>query len=150
MNGRRLHGAGALLAAALLCACANDDADLFPDLGPTAAEVSLSRDVQPIFTANCALSGCHAGSAPQEGLSLEPGRLFDPQEGIVGVPSRQAPSRERVLPGRSDLSYLVNKIEGTQVSAGGSGERMPRNAPPLSDDAVRRIVDWIDQGANDN
>jgi hypothetical protein len=143
-------GAAALATVVVLMSCANDDADLFPDLGEPPAEVSLSRDVQPIFTASCALAGCHAGSAPQEEMTLEEGRLFDPQVGIVGVPSRQAPGRNRVLPGRSDLSYLVNKIEGTQVAAGGSGEQMPRNAPPLSDDAVRRIVDWIDQGARDN
>jgi hypothetical protein len=45
----------------------------------------------------------------------------------------------------------VNKIEGTQVAAGGSGGQMPAAGcclDPLTEiDPIKR---WIDQGAMDN
>jgi hypothetical protein len=39
--------------------------DLAPDT------VKLSKHIQPIFTANCAITGCHAGTSPKSGLNLE-------------------------------------------------------------------------------
>ena len=33
--------------------------------------VSFSRDVLPVFSRSCALSGCHSGARPQGGLSLD-------------------------------------------------------------------------------
>lgn len=38
--------------------------------------VRLSKHIQPIFTANCALSGCHAGASPVKKLTLENGKAW--------------------------------------------------------------------------
>jgi len=38
------------------------------------ATVSFSTQIQPIFTQNCAFSGCHAGTSPAAGLNLEDGK----------------------------------------------------------------------------
>ena len=147
-----LRGALLLAPALLLGGCANDEATLGVDLlGPTPSSmVSLQRDVQPIFTASCAVSGCHDSGSVSAGMTLEEGRLFDPIEGIVGVPSQEAPGVLRVKPGSSAESYLIHKLQGTQDSVGGEGDPMPQGGPPLSDPILQVIRDWIDQGALDN
>ena len=141
-----------LAPALLLCGCTNDDATLGTDLlGPTpSAMVSLQQDVQPIFTASCAVSGCHDAGSASAGMVLEEGRLFDPVEGIVGVPSQEAPAVVRVKSGSSAESYLIHKLQGTQDTVGGAGDRMPLGGEQLSDPTLQVIRDWIDQGALDN
>jgi len=144
-------------------ACSNKDAVLGvaePAAGPT---VSLGRDVQPIFSANCATAFCHGAplAAPMSLLAS------DTISSLVGVPSCEAPSFNRVETGNSAISYLAVKLEGTQstiLSAGGCapcnfdvgsvgdcGGRMPLSGPPyLSDAEIQLIRDWIDQGAKNN
>ena len=103
-------------------ACSNDDATLVVGLlRPGGGEVSLARDVQPIFDATCALSGCHAGSPAESSLNLEPGRAFDPVVGIVGVPSLQLSDMPRVTPSDPPLSYPFHKIAGPPIVVGGFG-----------------------------
>lgn len=151
-GGMRRTGFALLLLSGLFnLACSNDDATLVLGLtNPGGAEVSLARDVQPIFDASCARSGCHAGSEPQSSMSLEAGQAFDPTVGIVNVPSLGLPSMPRVTPSDPALSYLFHKIEGTHIDVGGDGDRMPAEAPPLPDSARTTIRRWIEQGATDN
>ena len=126
-------------------ACAGDGTGLDGDDG--GGEVTLSRDVQPIFTGNCALSGCHAGSSPQEGMSLAAGQAFS---NVVNVAARELPSMNRVTPNQPDDSYLVHKIQGTHLDVGGSGSRMPLDRSPLSQSDIDLIRDWIQAGAQSN
>jgi hypothetical protein len=147
----RMRGAALVVVATLLgfgaLRCTNDNAVLgtasltAPAPG---APISLQRDVQPILTANCALSGCHGGSAPQLGLDLQDGKSY---ASLVGVASVEIPSLLRVEPGSSGTSYLVLKIEGDPSILGG---RMPLSGSPLPSPEVQVIRDWIDQGAPDN
>ena len=144
---------GPLIVVAVLLShlgCVNDDADLLILPPMPGVPVSLQDDVQPIFTANCALVACHGGPPLGAGMSLAEGTLFDPVQGIVGVTSAQAPLLLRVKPGSSMESYLINKLEGTQASVGGSGLQMPQFGAPLPDDTIQVIREWIDQGAQDN
>lgn len=109
------------------------------------ADPSFSTDIQPIFTSNCALSGCHNNTA-QEGLILLQGQAY---ANIVNVDSNQdtqQPVRKRVLPGDSANSYLVIKIEGNQTV----GTRMPQGRSPLSSVQIQNIKNWIDRGAKNN
>ncbi|MBI4531951.1 MAG: hypothetical protein HY709_10590 [Candidatus Latescibacteria bacterium] len=108
---------------------------------------SYKDHIQPIFTANCALSGCHAGSRPEEGMSLEEGKSHG---NIVNQPSRQVPSRMRIKPSDPDNSYLYRKIQGEQGAVGGSGSRMPKDRSSLSSAQIETIKNWITQGAQDN
>ena len=110
--------------------------------GPT-----LSADVQPILTANCALSGCHVGSDPQEGQNLSAGQTFS---NVVNVASNELPTMDRVEPGQPDSSYLVHKIQGTHLQVGGSGDRMPLARSPLSQTEIDVIRAWIQAGAMAN
>ena len=152
---RRRLGAFVLLGCAGSCltlpACTNEDAVLGDPavLPPPGIQVSLSGDIQPIFNNNCAFSGCHAGALPAQNLSLEAGNTFA-ANGLVDVTSLEAPALKRVAPGNSAASYLVHKLEGTQASVGGGGNRMPLGAQPLAGVEIQLIKDWIDQGAQDN
>jgi len=136
----------------LLAACAGDGTGLDENgnpIGPdtTDTTVSLSKDVQPIFTANCALSGCHAGSGAVLGQNLSAGLAY---ASIVNVTSQEAPPMRRVRPSLPDSSYLLYKLEGTQGSVGGSGARMPLGAAPLSNAEIAIIRAWITAGAPNN
>ena len=126
-------------------ACAGDGTGL--DGNDGGDEVTLSRDVQPIFTGNCAFSGCHAGSDPAQGMSLSAGRAFS---SVVNVAARELPSMNRVTPNQPDNSYLVHKVQGTHLDAGGSGSRMPLNRSPLSQSDIDLVRAWIQAGAQPN
>ena len=130
--------------------CSNDDADLVADLLPInpGGNVSLAAHVQPIFTFSCAVSGCHDSGTAESGMILEAGRLFDAGTGIVGVAS-QGSALLRIDPFESASSYLLHKLLGIQ-GATGSGDTMPLGEPPLSDAEIQVIIDWVDQGAQDN
>lgn len=104
--------------------------------------VSLSRDVQPIFNANCAFAGCHAGANAQSGLRLEAGLSY---RNLVNVASAVRPSVSRVKPGDPDNSVLVQKLDG----APGVGSRMPLGGS-LPNAEIQTIRAWISAGAKDN
>lgn len=104
--------------------------------GPTLAEIQAS-----VFTPTCATSGCHAGAAPAQGMSLEDGNSF---AALVGVSSNQIPAILRVAAGDPDNSYLIQKLEG---SAGIVGMRMPLVGGPLDPALIADIRQWISEGA---
>jgi len=136
----------------LLSACPGDGTGLDENgnpIGPTPPDtgVTLSGDVQPIFTANCAFSDCHAGPDAVLGQNLSEGQAYG---SIVNVTSQEAPSLKRVLPDFPDSSYLVHKIQGTQGTVGGSGGRMPLGGTPLTDEQIATIRAWITAGAPNN
>jgi len=68
---------------------------------------------------------------------------------FVGVPSDESPLL-RVAAGESSQSYLMHKLDGTQLTVGGSGQRMPRNGPELPQSLRDMVRDWIDAGALNN
>jgi hypothetical protein len=135
----------------LLTACPGDGTGLDENgnpMEPAPEEgVTLSGDVQPIFTANCAFSDCHAGSNPVLGQNLSTGQAYG---SIVGVTSQEVPTLKRVLPFFPDSSYLVHKIQGTQSSVGGLGGRMPLGGAALTDEEIATIRAWITAGAPNN
>ncbi len=97
--------------------------------------VDMSTDIQPIFEANC--TTCHGPPDPIAFMDLTHGA-----QDIVAVPSFQFPELNRVEPGTVSMSYLFFKIN---CNGQLSGNRMPREAPPLrlADQAL--IRDWINQ-----
>ncbi len=127
-------------------ACAGDGTGLDDDNNGD-AEISFANDIQPIFTNSCALSGCHAGSSPQVGLNLSEGQSF---QNIVSVASVELASMNRITPGEPDNSYLIHKIQGTQGSVGGVGDRMPLTGCCLSQAQIDTIRAWGEAGAENN
>jgi hypothetical protein len=113
---------------------------------PSSSNVSFSGQVQPIFTANCALSGCHATAASATmDQNLSAGQAYS---NIVNVASHEVPNYLRVKPFSSDSSYLYMKITGD--SRIGNTAQMPFGRAPLSSSDIQTIKNWIDQGAQNN
>jgi hypothetical protein len=105
--------------------------------------VGFAQHVQPVFTASCALGGCHAGASPPEGLNLEEGQAY----GLtVDIPSVQMASLDRIEPGDPGASYLIRKIEGTNIVA----NRMPLGGDPLPLPVIDMIRRWVSEGSLDN
>jgi hypothetical protein len=104
---------------------------------------SVTADFQSIqdnvFTPIC--SKCHIGASAPEGLQLDAAHSYNL---LVGVPSVEQPSLERVKPGDPDHSYMVLKIEG---APGIDGGQMPLGETPLPQATIDAIRGWITNGA---
>ena len=105
----------------------------------TAPERSVSAqvtfdDVRPIFEAHCY---CHSETAlPQ----LTPSGLADL--------SRQRTGRSLVVPNDPAASYLVEKLLPDYPDRFGTAMPPPwSDGPDLDESAVRRIIEWIEDGA---
>lgn len=108
---------------------------------------SLAKDIQPIFDGYCVQ--CHMREVAQGGLVLEQGEA---RANLVGIKSSQS-ARLRVNPGAPDASYLIDKLQGTQVQAGGSGSGMPLMEGThrrLREQDIRAVIRWIADGARDD
>lgn len=93
--------------------------------------VSFRRDIQAIFDRSCV--SCHPTAYPY--LDLRPGHAY---QQLVGVSPPNAPSYERVVPGRPELSYLLIHPPD------------PSRTNLLSRSARQLIARWILQGAKNN
>lgn len=102
--------------------------------------ITLSGDVQPIFTASCATASCHDAGTPAAGLDLSAGNAH---AAIFNVASAQEPALFLADAGDPDASYLVDKIEGTQTFGG----RMPLGGAPLATTSTALVRKWIEAGA---
>jgi hypothetical protein len=110
-----------------------------------AAGPSFSKDLVPILKTQCAI--CHLTGQEQGNLALPPAKAY---ASLVNVKSTEAPALTRVTPGQPDKSYLIAKLEGTQIKAGGKGARMPFAGTPLPAAQVKLFRDWIAAGAANN
>lgn len=137
----------ALFVALVMSACGSDPAPSDAQVGaPT-----LSAIRSEIFNRTCAVGGCHAGSAPAAALDLRSDSLCS---ALVGHRSCLFPDRVLVIAGKPEASFLINKLRGTGLdNAPGStcattNDRMPQRQPPLSDDKIAQIENWIRAGAS--
>lgn len=105
-----------------------------------------SAEVQPLLSTRCA--GCHGNSGTPQYAGFA--NIQDPVLGyanIVSVTSVELPTMARIEPGDHLQSYLWHKINGSQLSVGGSGVRMPQFGPFLDAAELDGIAGWIDAGA---
>ena len=123
-----------------VAACGTRKSPTEPEVNAPDPSATFTRVQAEVFTPSCALSGCHAGTAPQRGMNLSAGKAYGQ---VVGVPSVET-SRLRVAPGDESGSYLVSKIRGDATITGG---RMPLGGPYLPADKQQLVVDWIRRGA---
>jgi len=111
----------------------------------SAQAVSFKTDLVPILKSQCAT--CHLMGTEAGKMALHPGAAY---ANLVNIPSVEAPNLLRVQPGQPESSYLLLKLEGTHLDAGGSGVRMPFDAPPLDDHTLAKFRAWIAAGAENN
>lgn len=114
------------------------------------AGATLSQIQALIINQNC--TGCHVGAAPRPNnapFSLE--NVDSTFANLVNQPSLRNTKADsiRVVPGRSDLSYLIRLLQG-------NGEPPTPQMPPLatqnklSPAQIQLIQGWIDAGAQKN
>jgi len=112
----------------------------------------LARDVQPIFTAKCAIPSCHSGPTPSGGHTLEDGQTYADNVNVKAlIPSNGL----RIKPGNVKASFLVKKIiAGVHLNPVNGGAFMPQGCPGLppaggclTDQEILTIMSWIQRGA---
>ncbi len=111
------------------------EAPVLAAAAPAPGEPVLWPDVETIFLQSCVK--CHSDNsklgAPPEGVRLSALDLV-----------LQGGERLVVVPGNPEMSPVWRHITGT------ARPRMPQDGPPwLSDEQIRLIHDWIEQGAKD-
>jgi hypothetical protein len=145
-----LSSSGVALSIALLAACAGNgdglDANGQPLVPGGSATLPLSADFESIqeniFTPICSV--CHAGASAPEGLRLD---AADSYNLLVGVPSTEVPSLDRVKPGDPTDSYIIQKLQGHAAVGAQMPDGCPTTQPCLSTATIGFIQQWITNGA---
>lgn len=112
----------------------------FTPLAPP--NVSFLNQVFPLLETYC--SSCHSAAKPAANLDLSTANAS--YLGMVNVLSEQCTTVFMVAPGDSSASYLMDKLYGTNMCAGGI---MPKG-DSMTAEEIDTIRLWIDQGANNN
>jgi hypothetical protein len=139
-----------LLAAVLVAGCDQSLSQLAgpsPNLEPTFASIQANIFESTDAAGRAACVTCHTstGRTPSGGMNLNHDVAYDQ---IVNVASRQKAGAVRVIPGDSENSYIVHKVEGR---SGIVGRRMPfAGAPFLTDGQILILKRWIAIGAPRN
>jgi hypothetical protein len=118
------------------------------DVGPiiippaNAPPVSFASEIQPIFTTNCAVGGCHDGSAYDPNLSAGVAYV-----NTVNVPAPSYAPYFLIRPSKADSSVIYHKM--LNDDAGTYGGKMPP-AGTLPATQLDLLKTWINQGALNN
>jgi hypothetical protein len=94
-------------------------------------KVDFNTQIKPIFNQHCI--SCHGGVKANGNYSL----LFEEEAFSAGESGKPA-----LVPGKPGKSELIRRITISDPEM-----RMPFDKPPLSDDEIRTLKDWIRQGA---
>jgi hypothetical protein len=90
-----------------------------------------------ILDRNCTSAGCHTGPYPAMGLDLRPESF---KAALIEIPSQERSELKLVDIRAPEKSYLLMKIRG---EVGIAGNRMPLNAPALSEEETQIIARWV-------
>jgi hypothetical protein len=137
----------ALSAALVTGACGSDTAP--PDA--RAGDPTLAAIRSDIFNGTCALSSCHAAPTVAAKLDLHSDGLC---QRLVRQTSCLFPDKVLVLPGKPEVSFLMDKLRGTGLegtpdpSCATSNVLMPLGLPALSGGQLAQIEEWIRAGAS--
>jgi hypothetical protein len=105
--------------------------------GPFTADFESIQE--NVFTPIC--SPCHSGANAPHGLMLDAAHSYND---LVGVPSVEVPTFDRVKAGDPDNSYIILKLENSPLI---SGAQMPLMETPLTPAVIAVIRQWITNGA---
>jgi hypothetical protein len=111
--------------------------------------ISLANEVQPIFTANCASSGCHDGNNRPGGGPGGGATSLDLRAGnaLQSLLDTTTPCGPVLVPGDADASVLIGKLDGSELCM---GSLMPKGNGSLTTAEIDLIATWVCQGAEDN
>jgi hypothetical protein len=105
--------------------------------------VKLQQVQSAVFTQSCALSDCHRGASAPFGLELTAGQTLG---NVVGVASAEKPEFDLVEPWNPTDSYVYMKAIG-DLRIGGDPMPPQGLAPPLTDQQLEMLRQWIEEGA---
>ncbi len=108
-----------------------DEENKIVDVAPTFNDIQKS-----IFDQSCAFSGCHVSGSVNPDLSGNSYSKIVNQISSTGM--------LLIKPNDPDTSYLLQKILGSNSI---NGSRMPLNNPPLSQEKIDALTEWINKGA---
>ncbi|MBL0103661.1 MAG: hypothetical protein IPP51_07855 [Bacteroidetes bacterium] len=98
-------------------------------------QVSFANDIQPIIASNCAMSGCHSTGSSGGEHELFPLTTYE-----------EVIDEGHVKAGDAHGSKFYQVISNHTLE-----DVMPPSPyPPLSDDQIKLIYLWIEQGAQNN
>lgn len=121
------------------------DAAPRPDAGP----VSYAADIRPIFQGKCI--SCHH---PTSGIDVDLENPFDPEHGIINRANTWVPngSKETLIvePGNLENSFLLKKIEETNLDDHVDGSPMPMRIARVTAGELEDIKQWIRDGAQND
>ena len=129
----------ALASAALGCSSGGDSSGGM--MSTNGVQASIDDIQNKIFTPRCAVSGCHTGPTPQNGLDLTLGQS---QANLINVPATWDPNFLRVKPNDAVNSYLYMKLVADPRIM---GQRMPKGGPYLDAQELGAIFEWIEGGS---
>ncbi|HUE74497.1 MAG TPA: PSD1 and planctomycete cytochrome C domain-containing protein [Pirellulaceae bacterium] len=93
--------------------------------------VRFEKDVLPILTQRC--GSCHGRNEPEAGLSF----------GDLAAATKELESGTRaIVPSKPEESELLRRVTSSDP-----GERMPSKGPPLPQDQIDKLRQWIAEGA---
>jgi|688.fasta_scaffold21791_4 mono/diheme cytochrome c family protein len=90
----------------------------------TGSTPTYVKDVKPILDGNCASSGCHAASNPSDGINLAT---------YAGAKAAGGSSKF--------LDSIQHK---------GGAKAMPKSASKMSDDKIKTLYCWVQNGMPEN
>lgn len=108
------------------------DTDISPDISSMTTLQSIQNNV---FNPRCV--SCHGGAVTNGGLDLSQGNAY---QNLVNANSI-ASSLKRIVPGESQNSYLMRRLEGA------GGETVMPPSGKLDQAVIDSIAAWIDRGA---
>lgn len=105
------------------------------DCSTTFSNLSFAKDIQPILTTNCAISGCHSGTTPEGNFNLEASKSY----ATLSKPGR----------GYIDVSDPKGSVFYSSMVS--TSDPMPPNGrQAMSACDLKRIETWMREGALDN
>ena len=97
-------------------------------------------DIQEnIFDQSCAFSGCHVSGSVSPDLSGNSYSRIVNQSSSIGM--------NYITPNNPDESYILQKIIGSNII---NGNRMPLNSSQLASEKIDSMIEWINDGAQNN
>jgi hypothetical protein len=100
---------------------------VFPD-----SLISFSKHVEPLFRETCLGGQCHSSSRPAKNLNLETDVWSSLRDHTPQI----------VIPYKGNESLLVLYLDGRQQP------QMPLQSPPLTQNQIKGVKKWIDEGAS--
>lgn len=107
---------------------------------PGNPSIDFNAEILPILQARCNTAGCHGGQTPSDTAGGLVFSSFDAMRQSIG--QKTSWTKPLIIPGNPDSSHLILTIRQSRPSI------MPPSPLPSLDTAeVKKIADWIKQGA---